>query len=256
MSTELSQKHQDTLRRAIAVIRARGWAGDAQLADSVNGVLSHLQHQTSRASSAAAVPVNAVDALPPLSVTTINDIARQYGQRVESLPDGHGRAYWQFTVSELHAFTRAAVEADRVRQQDMSVRLAGAPARYVSINERVAFQALMVDLMCSVRNGENLTTQSGKVQALTDFIDSELDAASRCRAEGGGTNPDTAQGDELPPLPAHPDTRDAERYRWLRDDCPDLELMVSQWLYDDFDKAIDEARAARLRSLAIKPHQA
>ncbi|MFS2027116.1 hypothetical protein [Massilia sp. CT11-137] len=38
---------------------------------------------------------------------------------------------------------------------------------------------------------------------------------------------------------------DAARYRWLRDDCPDFEGMTSAWLYDDFDKVIDAAIAAK-----------
>lgn len=38
--------------------------------------------------------------------------------------------------------------------------------------------------------------------------------------------------------------RDAARYRWLRDSCPDFEAMTSPWLYDDLDKVIDAAMKA------------
>jgi len=46
------------------------------------------------------------------------------------------------------------------------------------------------------------------------------------------------------PAPAAQDERDvkdAARYRWLRDVCPEFEAMASPWLYDDLDKAIDAA---------------
>jgi hypothetical protein len=38
--------------------------------------------------------------------------------------------------------------------------------------------------------------------------------------------------------------KDAERYRWLRDKCPDFEGMTSAWLYDSLDETIDKAIAA------------
>lgn len=41
------------------------------------------------------------------------------------------------------------------------------------------------------------------------------------------------------------DAKDAARYRWLRDVCPEFEAMTSPWLYDDLDKVIDAAIAAQ-----------
>lgn len=38
---------------------------------------------------------------------------------------------------------------------------------------------------------------------------------------------------------AEQDAKDAARYRWLRDKCADIDSMVSAWIYDEFDKAID-----------------
>ena len=40
------------------------------------------------------------------------------------------------------------------------------------------------------------------------------------------------------------DEKDAARYRWLRDVCPEFEALASPWLYDDLDKVIDAAMSA------------
>ena len=73
----------------------------------------------------------------------------------------------------------AAPSAPAVAQQ--------APARYISINEDVEFQALLVDAMVAAKS-ENVTVHSERIKALTDFIGARLGAQASTageRQEGG-----------------------------------------------------------------------
>ena len=97
MTDTLNQKHEAVLRKAAAAIRARGHEGDARLADSVEGIISSLAR---RASPAAAVPEGA---LPP----------EPWGDDFEAwleVRTGHE------VRTEIRAYARAAVEADRAQR--------------------------------------------------------------------------------------------------------------------------------------------
>jgi hypothetical protein len=91
-------------------------------------------------------------------------------------------AYTEATLRKIRRVVEHAIAADR-RAREVTVTNYGNPvdkcgsplaAQGVSINEDVEFQIRLCDVMVAAKTGQNVTTQSEKVQSLTDWLDEQF----------------------------------------------------------------------------------
>lgn len=149
------------------------------------------------------------DELPAPPITKIAIAPAFTGVRGEGYKDGWNDCFDEFT----RAASGWSAPAEDAREE----------VRHISINEQVEFQALLVSLMSSAQKGENLTVQSGKVQALVDYIDAQFKAARRASS-----------------TPAVPGTLDeAAAYRLWRD----CELSEDAWFMQHLSDYLPVGRA-------------
>lgn len=91
-----------------------------------------------------------------------------------------------YTADQMRQYARDAVAADRRARAGIplpadcgrNLRMPGEKspqaAQGVSINEDVEFQVRLCDVMVAAKTGQSVTTQSEKIQALTDWLDEQL----------------------------------------------------------------------------------
>jgi len=102
-------------------------------------------------------------------------------------PDGsEARLIPKRLAEKCHELFKVALSTMRAAAPASPAQAAPLPTPYISINENIQFQHLLLDAMIGAKNGSIATTHSEKIKALTDFIDAAMQASTSGERQEGG----------------------------------------------------------------------
>jgi hypothetical protein len=102
-------------------------------------------------------------------------------------PDGNeSRRIPKRLAEKCHELFKVAQSTMRAAAPASPAQAAPLPTPYISINENIQFQHLLLDAMIGAKNGSIATTHSEKIKALTDFIDAAMQASTSGERQEGG----------------------------------------------------------------------